>query len=81
MRRRDFITLLVGGAAMAWPLAVRAQLQPKMLRVGFVGMQPREFPLYANFLKRMAELGYQETAVPRRVPRRQGLDLQSSQTS
>ena len=59
MRRREFIRLL-GGAAAAWPLAARAQLQPKMLRVGFVGMQPREFPLYANFLKRMAELGYQE---------------------
>jgi len=45
----------------AWPLAARAQQQqPKMLRVGFVGMQPREFPLYANFLKRIAELGYQE---------------------
>jgi ABC-type uncharacterized transport system substrate-binding protein len=57
MRRRDFITLL-GGAA-AWPFAARAQ-QPKMLRVGFVGMQPRESPLYANFLKRMAEFGYQE---------------------
>jgi putative tryptophan/tyrosine transport system substrate-binding protein len=59
MKRRDFITLL-GGAAMSWPLAARAQQQPKMLRVGFVGMQPRESPLYANFLKRMAELGYQE---------------------
>jgi putative ABC transport system substrate-binding protein len=59
MRRREFISLL-GGGAVAWPLAVRAQLQPKMLRVGFVGMQPREFPLYTTFLKRMAELGYQE---------------------
>src|SRR5262249_6806869 len=58
VRRREFITLL-GGAA-AWPLAARAQLQPKMLRVGFVGMLPRESPLYANFLRRMAELGYQE---------------------
>jgi putative ABC transport system substrate-binding protein len=57
MKRRQFITLL-GGAA-AWPLAVRAQ-QHKMLRVGFVGMQPREAPHYANFLRRMAELGYQE---------------------
>jgi hypothetical protein len=57
--RRAFITLL-GGAAAAWPLAARAQLQPKILRVGFVGMLPRESPLYANFLKRMAELGYQE---------------------
>jgi putative tryptophan/tyrosine transport system substrate-binding protein len=58
LRRRQFITLL-GGAA-AWPLAAQAQPQPKMLRVGFVGMQPRESPLYANFLRRMAELGYQE---------------------
>jgi putative tryptophan/tyrosine transport system substrate-binding protein len=59
MRRREFITLLDGTAA-AWPLAARAQPQPKMLRVGFVGMQPRESPLYAAFLRRMAELGYQE---------------------
>ena len=59
MTRRGFITLL-GGTATAWPLAARAQQQPKMLRVGFVGMQPRDAPHYANFLKRMAELGYQE---------------------
>jgi putative ABC transport system substrate-binding protein len=58
MRRRNFISL-VGGVA-AWPLAAWAQQQPKMLRVGFVGMQPRDAPHYANFLKRMAELGYQE---------------------
>ena len=58
IRRRDFITLL-GGAAAAWPPAVRAQ-QPTMLRVGFVGIQPRESPLYTNFLRRMAEFGYQE---------------------
>jgi len=58
MKRREFIALL-GGAA-AWPLAAHAQQQPKMLRVGFVGMQPRAAPHYANFLKRMAELGYQE---------------------
>jgi ABC-type uncharacterized transport system substrate-binding protein len=57
--RRDFIALL-GGTAVAWPLAARAQQQPKMLRVGFVGIEPRESPLYTNFLKRMAELGYQE---------------------
>jgi putative tryptophan/tyrosine transport system substrate-binding protein len=59
MRRREFIALL-GGAAVSWPWGARAQQQPKMLRVGFVGMQPRESPLYSNFLKRMAELGYQE---------------------
>jgi len=65
MRRRDFITLLGGAATL--PFAARAQhsatgqvQQRKMLRVGFVGMQPRQAPHYANFLKRMAELGYQE---------------------
>src|SRR5215468_2548389 len=58
MRRREFIFAL-GGAAIGWPIGARAQ-QPKMLRVGFVGIQPREFPVYAAFLMRMAELGYQE---------------------
>ena len=58
MRRRQFITML--GSAAAWPLVARAQQQPKMLRVGFVGMQPREAPHYTNFRRRMAELGYQE---------------------
>ena len=58
LKRRDFITLL-GGAVAAWPLAARAQ-PPKMLRVGYSGMLPREAPHYAAFEKRMAELGYQE---------------------
>ena len=57
VKRRDFISLL-GGAAVAWPLAARAQ-SPKMLRVGYSGMLPRDAPHYAAFERRMAELGYQ----------------------
>ena len=60
MKRRAFITLL-GGAATARPLAARAQ-QPakKMLRVGTVAGTQKSSPQWAAFLRRMAELGYQE---------------------
>jgi putative tryptophan/tyrosine transport system substrate-binding protein len=58
--RRGFITLLSGAALTTWPFALRAQPQPKMLRVGFVGIQPREFAIYAAFLERMTELSYEE---------------------
>jgi putative ABC transport system substrate-binding protein len=58
LRRREFVTLL-GGVAATWALAARAQ-QPKMLRVGYSGILPREAPHYAAFEKRMAELGYQQ---------------------
>jgi len=34
--------------------------QPKMLRVGYSGIMPRDAPHYAAFEKRMAELGYQQ---------------------
>jgi len=58
--RREFIAFLGAAAAAAvLPRSASAQ-QPHQLRVGFVGMQPRESPLYGNFLRRMAELGYQE---------------------
>ena len=59
MKRREFITL-VGGAAALWPATVLAQEPVKMLRVGAVSGQPRNSPFWQPFVRRMVELGYQE---------------------
>src|SRR5262245_34533300 len=57
-RRREIIMLL-GGAAV-WPLTARGEPKPKMLRLGYVGVQSPDAPLYKAFRNRIAELGYQE---------------------
>ena len=60
MRRREFITLL-GGAAVGWPLVVRAQ-QPSMPVVGFMStLSPENIsgPV-AGFHQGLRETGYRE---------------------
>ena len=58
MIRREFITIL-GGAAAAWPLAVRAQQAGKQPTIGFLGAAPSiESQRIAAFVQRLRELGW-----------------------
>ena len=63
MRRRDFITLL-GGAAVAWPLAAHAQQAGRTRRIGVLMANPvtdaRYQSLVAVFRQRLQELGWDE---------------------
>jgi putative ABC transport system substrate-binding protein len=61
MRRRDFITLIGGGAA-AWPLAARAQPTGITLRAAFLGgaSTPGGKALVECFRAGLRELGWNE---------------------
>jgi putative ABC transport system substrate-binding protein len=61
MNRRHFITLL-GGAAVAWPMAARAQQAGKLPTIGFLGAATPSVASHwvAAFVKRLGELGWIE---------------------
>ncbi len=59
MKRREFITFL-GGAAVAWPLAARAQQAGKLATIGLIGpnVETVDRPRIAAFARRLGELGW-----------------------
>jgi putative ABC transport system substrate-binding protein len=62
MKRRDFIRL-VGGAALGWPLAARAQQAEKVARVGVLwraANAEQEGSTFKSLVKGFSDLGYVE---------------------
>jgi putative ABC transport system substrate-binding protein len=61
MKRREFITLL-GGAAVAWPLAAWAQQSERMRRIGMLATlavdDPESVTRHTAFQERLQELGW-----------------------
>jgi hypothetical protein len=60
MKRREFITLL-GGAAAVWPLAARAQQSISAPRIGWLAFDVPENHAYLDALRQgLRDLGYAE---------------------
>jgi putative tryptophan/tyrosine transport system substrate-binding protein len=57
VQRREFITL-VGGAAIAWPFAARAQQPARMRRMGVLLFAAQDRAAISPFLRGLESLGY-----------------------
>jgi putative ABC transport system substrate-binding protein len=61
MKRRDFIKV-IGGTAVAWPLAARAQQRAKVAHIGYLGLVSASWhtPRVTAFRAGLRDLGYAE---------------------
>ncbi len=59
MRRREVISLL-GGAAVAWPLAAWAQEAGRTYRLGVLVQSPRSAPHWVAFFEELRNYGFTE---------------------
>ena len=60
MRRRDFVILLGGGAAVAWPVAVRAEQPGRVWRIGVLETTSMALNAanFEAFRQSLRDLGY-----------------------
>jgi putative ABC transport system substrate-binding protein len=58
IKRREFIGLITGGAAAAWPLAVGAQQNERVRTIGILASQP--LPPIQRFARKLRDYGYIE---------------------
>ena len=71
MRRRDFITLIGGAAALASPLTARAQAPTRVYRIGVLGLANNQSPFEDPLMGGLAKHGYaldKNLMIERRLP-------------
>jgi putative ABC transport system substrate-binding protein len=59
MRRREFVAIL-GSAAVAWPLAARAQEAGRTYQIGVLSASPRSAPLWLGVFDELRRAGFIE---------------------